>query len=203
MTNEPIIITPDFVWPESDTHGNRTLANGAVIEQYASIEQCAVIGRGAVIRRNASIGPGAVIGPYASIEPYAVIEQGAVIRRNASIGQGAVIGPYASIEQCAVIGRDAVIEQGAVIGQWARIGRGARVGPNARWIACVGFADGYYKDLCAVGDVAYIGAGCRWFTLGEALRHWENHPEERQDTLDLMKSAVAMAERRGLKREAA
>ena len=125
MTNEPIIITPDFVWPEPDANGNRTLANGAVIEQ------------------------------------------------DARIGQGAVIG------QC------------------------ARVGPNARWIACVGFADGYYKDLCAVGDVAYIGAGCRWFTLGEALRHWGDHEEDRQDTLDLMQAAVAIAKRLGLKLEEA
>ena len=149
MNTEPITITPDFVWPEPDAYGNRTLANGA------------------------SIG------------------------RRASIGPGAVIGQYARIEQ------DAVIERHATIGRYAVIGQGARVGPNARWIACVGFADGYYKDLCAVGDVAYIGAGCRWFTLGEALRHWGNHKENRQDTLDLMQAAVAIAKRRGLKLEEA
>ena len=129
MSTEPITITPDFVWPEPDTHGNRTLANGAVI------------GQGAVIRL------------YAVIRPYAVI------------------------------------------------GHNARVGPNARWIACVGFADGYYKDLCAVGDVAYIGAGCRWFTLGEALRHWGDHEEDRSATMALMEGAKALATLNNLKWE--
>ena len=161
MSTEPIIITPDFVWPEPDDSGDRTLANGAVIGQGAVIEQ------------------------------YARIERGAVIEQYARIGRRASIERHARIEQYAVIGQD------------ARIGQGARVGPNARWIACVGFADGYYKDLCAVGDVAYIGAGCRWFTLGEALRHWGDHEEDRQDTLDLMQAAVAIAKRLGLKLEEA
>ena len=195
MSTEPITITPDFVWPKPDADGNRTLANGAVIGPGATIERYAVIGPDVVIERGAVIGPytvigpgvvikrGAVIGQDAFIEQGAVIERGAVIRRNASIGQGAVIGPYASIEQCAVIGHD------------------ARVGPNARWVACVGYADGYYKDLCAVGDVAYIGAGCRWFTLGEALRHWENHPEDRRATMALMEGAKALAALNNLKWE--
>ena len=159
MSTEPIIITPDFVWPEPDDSGDRTLANGAVIGQDAVIEQ------------------------YARIEQDAVIGQDAVIEQDARIGQ------YAVIEQ------DARIGQGAVIGQ------GARVGPNARWIACVGFADGYYKDLCAVGDVAYIGAGCRWFTLGEALRHWGDHEEDRRATMALMEGAKALAKLNNLKWE--
>ena len=165
MSTEPIIITPDFVWPEPDDSGDRTLANGAVIGQDAVIEQ------------------------YARIEQDAVIGQGAVIERHASIGQSA------AIERGAVIGQYAVIEQDA------RIGPGARVGPNARWIACVGFADGYYKDLCAVGDVAYIGAGCRWFTLGEALRHWGDHEEDRRATMALMEGAKALAKLNNLKWE--
>ena len=153
MSTDPILITPDFVWPEPDTHGNRTLANGAIIEQDARIGRRATIG------------------------------QGAIIGQDATIGQGATIGQYA------------VIEHDATIGQGARIER------HARWIACVGFADGYYKDLCAVGDVAYIGAGCRWFTLGEALRHWENHPEDRRATMALMEGAKALATLNNLKWE--
>jgi len=55
--------------------------------------------------------------------------------------------------------------------------------------------------LCAVGDVAYIGAGCRWFTLGEALRHWENHEEDRRATMALMEGAKALATLNNLKWE--
>ena len=147
MSTESIAVTPDFIWPESNAHGNRVLANGAVIKPDVAIRQGAVIGPGAVI------------------------------------GRGAVIGPDASIEQDATIGQ------------------GARIERHARWIACVGFADGYYKDLCAVGDVAYIGAGCRWFTLGEALRHWGNHPEDRRATMALMEGAKALATLNNLKWE--
>ena len=129
----------------------------------------------------------------------ATIGQGAVIEQDAVIGQGAVIEQYAVIGQYARIEQDARIEQYAVIEQDARIGQGARVGPNARWIACVGFVDGYYKDLCAVGDVAYIGAGCRWFTLGEALRHWGGHEEDRRATMALMEGAKALAKLNNLK----
>ena len=165
MSTEPITITPDFVWPEPDTRGNRTLANGAVIEQ------------------------GAVIKPDVVIEQYARIEQGAVI------GRGAVIGPYAHI------GSDAVIGSGTIIERDARIGPYAVIGPNARWIACVGYADGYYKDLCEVDGVAYIGAGCRWFTLGAALRHWGDHEEDRRATMALMEGAKALATLNNLKWE--
>ena len=138
---------------------------------------------------NRTLANGAVIGPDARIGPGAVIKQRAVIR------QGAVIGPGARIGWGAIIGPN------AVIGPGARIGWGARVGPNAQWVACVGFADGYYKDLCAVDGVAYIGAGCRWFTLGEALRHWGNHPEERHATMALMEGAKALATLNNLKWE--
>ena len=131
------------------------------------------------------------------------LANGATIGSDAVIGQCALIEQDAVIGQCALIEQDAVIGVGASIGQGATIGQGARIERHARWIACVGFADGYYKDLCVVGDVAYIGAGCHWFTLSEALRHWGNHPEERQDTLDLMQAAVAIAKRRGLKLEEA
>lgn len=129
------------------------------------------------------------------------------LANGASIGTGAVIGPDVVIGPGVVIGPYTVIGPGVVIGQYARIEqdarieRGARVGPNARWIACVGFADGYYKNLCAVGDVAYIGAGCRWFTLGEALRHWGDHEEDRSATMALMEGAKALATLNNLKWE--
>ena len=195
MSTDPITITPDFVWPKPDAHGNRVLANGAVIEQGAVIESYAVIGPHATLGQGAVIGPDVVIGPGARIGPGAVIRQGAVIGPGAVIGRGAVIGPYAHIGSDAVIGSGTIIERDAVIGPYAVIG------PNARWIACVGFADGYYKDLCAVGDVAYVSASCRWFTLGEALRHWGDHEEDRRATMALMEGAKALATLNNLKWE--
>lgn len=76
-----------------------------------------------------------------------------------------------------------------------------RAGDNARAIACLGYADGYWKSLSAVGDVAYIGAGCRWFPLAHALRHWGNHREDRRATMALMQAAIALAELHGLRHD--
>ena len=47
--------------------------------------------------------------------------------------------------------------------------------------------------------MAYIGAGCRWFTLGAAIKHWGNHTDDRAMTMCLMQSAVAIAGMRGWK----
>ena len=64
-------------------------------------------------------------------------------------------------------------------------------------VACLGHADGYGKSLCNKDGVAYIGAGCRWFTLAEALRHWDNKPD-RVETMCLMQSAIFLAGYHGL-----
>jgi hypothetical protein len=44
--------------------------------------------------------------------------------------------------------------------------------------------------------VAYIGAGCHWFTLHDALLHWANKPD-RELTMCLMQSAIYIAGLRG------
>ena len=85
----------------------------------------------------------------------------------------------------------------ASIGNYARIGNDARIGGYACDAVDIGDADGYRKCIAQINGVAYIGAGCRWFTLAEALRHWGNHDEDRGDTLALMEAAKAIAVRRG------
>lgn len=80
-------------------------------------------------------------------------------------------------------------------------GDGFRAGDNARPIAALGIVDGYVKSLCAVGDVAYIGAGCRWMTLADAFRHWSNHDRDRRMTLCLLEAARAMAKLHELREE--
>lgn len=119
---------------------------------------------------------------------------GARIGDYASIGDDARIGDYARI------GQDASIGSYASIGDYASIGQGARIGPRAESAIDIGHADGYRKCLCNIGQVAWIGAGCRWFTLAEALEHWGDDPE-RVDTMALMQSAIAIAKLRGWSHE--
>jgi hypothetical protein len=86
----------------------------------------------------------------------------------------------------------------AIIGNGARIGNCASIGDYATHLHDVGFADGHLKSLCAVEGVAYIGAGCRWFTLDQAIKHWSTHKEDRRATMCLMESAKALAKMYGL-----
>lgn len=67
-----------------------------------------------------------------------------------------------------------------------------------RVLASIGFADGYGKGLADVDGVAYIGAGCRWFTLAEAHAHWDGR-EDRVLTSCLLKAADALAQHYGLR----
>ena len=102
-----------------------------------------------------------------------------------------------------IIGDDASIGDGASIGNYARIGNYASIGDDASIGNCaseaidLGFADGFRKCLANVNGVAYIGAGCRWFTLDGAIKHWESHDENRDLTLCLMQSAIHIARLKG------
>ena len=78
-------------------------------------------------------------------------------------------------------------------GDYVCSGDDFKAGDNARFIAALGCVDGYPKSLCAVRDVAYIGAGCRWFTLSEAFEHWEYHDQDRRMTVCLLAAAREMA----------
>jgi NDP-sugar pyrophosphorylase family protein len=132
-------------------------------------------------------GEGAHIGEWARIGEGARIGAGAHIGEWARIGARAHIGAGAHIGEWARIGARAHIGAGAHIGEWARIGEGARNPVD------IGWADGYRKCIAEVDGVAYIGAGCRWFTLDDALAHWGNHNEDRTMTLALLESAKAIA----------
>ncbi|MDT8328447.1 MAG: hypothetical protein RQ750_13870 [Roseovarius sp.] len=118
-------------------------------------------------------------GARVSIGPRAFIGEGARIRPRAFIGECVSIGPRARI------------------GQDVSIGEGAVIGEGARNPVDIGWADGYRKCIAEVKGVAYIGAGCRWFTLTAALDHWGNHEEDRTMTLALMESAKAIANANG------
>ena len=96
-----------------------------------------------------------------------------------------------------IIGNYARIGDDASIGNYARIGNGARIGDGASEAIDLGFADGFRKCIANVNGVAYIGAGCRWFTLDEAIKHWESHDENRDLTLCLMQSAIHIAGLKG------
>ena len=94
------------------------------------------------------------------------------------------------------IGNDVCIGSYVRIADGASIGNDASVGPRSSDAVDIGWADGYRKCIAQVDGVAYIGAGCRWFTLAEALKHWDNKPD-RVLTMCLMHAAIAIAQSKG------
>ena len=166
--------------------GNRVkIGDGVEIGQGAFVGDYAVLGRGAKLGEGAFVGEGARLG------------KGAVVGDCASLGDGASLGKGASLGEGASLGRGASLGEGAVVGNYASLGEGAVVGPNASNPIDIGFADGYRKTISQVNNTAYIGAGCRWFTLSEAITHWMNHKEDRSLTMLLLESAKAIATAKG------
>ena len=90
-----------------------------------------------------------------------------------------------------------IVGANAAMHEWASIGEGARIGRSGADAIDLGFADGYRKCIAQVAGVAYIGAGCRWFPLDEAIAHWSAKGESRALTMCLMEAAVAIAGYRG------
>jgi hypothetical protein len=87
-----------------------------------------------------------------------------------------------------------------IVGNEASIGDDARIGPNGQDAIDIGYVDGFRMCIAQVNGVAYIGSGCRWFTLLEALERWSGK-EDRVMTMCLLQSAVAIAGLKGWKHD--
>jgi hypothetical protein len=87
---------------------------------------------------------------------------------------------------------------GCRLGNYCSLGNGCSLGNNSTNPVDIGYADGYRKCVACVEGVAYIGAGCRWFTLSDALHHWSGNPN-RITTVALLHAAMQIAAQRGWK----
>jgi len=132
----------------------------------------------------------------------------ASIGERASIGEGASIGEWASIGEGASIGKGASIGEWARIGERASIGEGARIGERAsigeraREAIDLGSYEGYRKAIAQIDGVAYIGAGCHWFTLEDAKKHWAGRAADRPITQAMLVMASEIARLKGWRESA-
>ena len=149
--------------------------DGSSIGNYTRLGYCASIGSDTHIGEATSIGDGTRIGNCTRI------------------GDGTSIGNCTRIGDGTSIGNDVNIGDHTQIGDLTHIGGTASIGNGASEVIDLGFADGFRKCIANVKGVAYIGAGCRWFTLAEAIKHWESHDKNRDLTLCLMQSAIHIA----------
>jgi len=108
----------------------------------------------------------------------------------------------ASIGERASIGEGASIGKGASIGEWARIGERASIGERAREAIDLGSYEGYRKAIAQIDGVAYIGAGCHWFTLEDAKKHWAGRAADRPITQAMLVMASEIARLKGWRESA-
>jgi hypothetical protein len=71
-------------------------------------------------------------------------------------------------------------------------------GVKADRILTMCHVDGWPKTLCAINGVAYILAGCQWFTLADARKHWSKRPD-RTNTLAMLTGIEIVAKQWKLK----
>lgn len=116
-----------------------------------------------------------------------------------SLGDRCSLGDWCTLGNGCTLGDWCMMGNGCTLGDRCSLGNECMMGDEAGWSIDLGFADGYRKTLSDVDGVAYIGAGCRWFTLDDALAHWGNHKENRDLTMCLLQSAIYIAGLRGLK----
>jgi len=105
-------------------------------------------------------------------------------------------------DNLASIGERASIGEGASIGEWARIGERASIGERAREAIDLGSYEGYRKAIAQIDGVAYIGAGCHWFTLEDAKKHWAGRAADRPITQAMLVMASEIARLKGWRESA-
>ena len=115
-----------------------------------------------------------------------------------TLGDGCTLGNGCRIEDGCRLGNGCTLGNGCRIGEGHRLGEECTLGANATDPIDLGFVDGYRRCIANVDGVAYIGAGCRWFTLQDAIKHWERR-EDRALTRVLMEYAKAIANHKGWK----
>ena len=98
-----------------------------------------------------------------------------------------------------VLGNWAKVGNGAKIGNEATIGDAAKIGDWATDPINLGFADGFSVHLAQVGGVAFIGGGCKWLNIEDAIAYVTGRPE-RAEMLDRVLYAATIADRKGWRR---
>lgn len=161
------------------------------------------------IHDNVRIGEGVRLGDWTTLEAgvrvefftqlgeYVSLDRNVVVGRGATLGDDVFVGKGARIGEGAVIGTGAAIGRGAIVTSSAELGNGAVVPEYGQHTVDLGLADGYRKCISEVAGVAIITAGCRTFTLDEALDHWGHHHLNRDLTMCLLEAAQAIARIRG------
>jgi len=133
-----------------------------------------------------------------------LLDTGCRLGDSCRLGDWCVLGNWCVLDTGCRLGDSCRLGDGCVLGNWCVLDTGCRLGDEcvlgkgAADPIDLGFTDGYRKVIAQVQGVAYIGAGCRWFTLEEAQEHWQ-HRGDRALTRCALEAAKAIATAKGWK----
>ena len=127
----------------------------------------------------------------------ALVHEAARVYENAQVYENAHVYIGAQVYGDARVYGDALVRGDARV--LCDVPGGALKFGTHQWVAVWCVANGYGKLICEIDGVAWIGAGCRWFTLADAIRHWTTHTDDRKETIALLQVAIALADQRGLR----
>ena len=139
------------------------------------------------------LGDDVTLGNEVTLGNYVTLGNGVTLGNYVTLGNGVTLG------NCVRLGNGVTLGDDVTLGNCVTLGDGAQIKAGAEAID-LGWADGYRKCIAQVDGVAYIGAGCRWFTLADALKHWDNK-DDRVLTMCLMQSAIYIARYKGWSHE--
>lgn len=151
------------------------------------------LGNGVTLGDDVTLGIGTRLGDDVTLGDDVMLRNWITLGDYVTLGNRVTLGDYVTLGNGVRLGDDVRLGKGVALGD------GARLGGGCSEVIDIGFADGYRKAIAQINGVAWIGAGCRWFTLADALAHWTNHKFDRSLTLALMQSAIAIADSKGWK----
>lgn len=175
-----------------NSEGWRTLPNRSkvYVGKNLVLGACVQLGDMVYIQDNVTINDYVTIGHSSFIESDVVLGTGVILSDSVQILSRTHVGQLSFIGSRSIIVRDVKIPSGTVLGNTSFVGSGVSDAID------LGHVEGYRKVLCNVQGVAYIGAGCRWFPLADAIEHWK-YRNDRPLTRILMHSAVKIAKHKG------
>lgn len=127
---------------------------------------------------------------------HAAVGEGARVMGNVEMYGDACVSGTARVRGNVVMRGEAVVTGYAeLLGNAEMSGGIVHRGKHAE-VYHFGSCDNYSRCLVQIGGVAWVGAGCRWFTLTDAIEHWSNHDKDRATALILLEGAKAIADRK-------
>lgn len=183
----------DCIFGDHYTLGSNCIIGiGCTIDSSCSLGDYCIVGDYTRINRCCKIRPNCKIGPYCNIQAFSRIWG------NCQIGDGCKLGELCVIYSGCTLGEGCVIEKSCIIGEKCKLlkrtnlGSHICVGANATDVIDLGLVEGFRKCIASVDGVAYIGSGCRWFCLRDAIEHWKDR-RDRSLTRAIMKAAEEIA----------